>query len=97
MYPRLSFTQNNIKKPGFDVNRFIYWAESIKFLGIELPIHYGVPRPTGLTTLLKFVSSCWVRKSTAFLKIYLSKLMVLATEFVPKNISNLLKKYWLCT
>lgn len=46
------------------------WILELRGLGIEVPIHVGIPGPASVRTLLKFAAVCGVVASTAVLKRY---------------------------
>lgn len=46
------------------------WIGELRRLGIEVPIHIGIPGPASVRTLLKFAAVCGVSASTAVLKKY---------------------------
>ncbi|UXN57373.1 methylenetetrahydrofolate reductase [Phyllobacterium zundukense] len=46
------------------------WIGELRRLGIEVPIHVGIPGPASVRTLLKFAAVCGVSASTAVLKRY---------------------------
>lgn len=80
---------------GFDAMRFIKWAENIKTLGIDLPVHMGVAGPAKLTTLIKFAAICGIGNSIDFLKKRSSAILTLASGFNPEDIVNPIEQYWL--
>ncbi|MGG7539809.1 methylenetetrahydrofolate reductase [Rhizobium sp. 12,4] len=46
------------------------WIDGLRQLGIDNPIHVGIPGPANVKTLLKFAALCGVSASTAVLKKY---------------------------
>ncbi|MDO1583293.1 methylenetetrahydrofolate reductase [Rhizobium oryzicola] len=52
----------------FDAKAVIDWAERIKPLGVNLPIHVGVAGPAKLQTLIQFAISCGVGPSLKVLQ-----------------------------
>ncbi|MCY6380042.1 methylenetetrahydrofolate reductase [Hoeflea prorocentri] len=71
---------------GFDAQKFISWADSLKGHGIDLPVHLGVAGPAKITTLLKFAAMCGVGNSVSFLKKNALSLTTLATSHSPENV-----------
>ncbi|MDA4809440.1 methylenetetrahydrofolate reductase, partial [Enterobacter hormaechei] len=53
---------------GFDAERFIRYAESLREHGVDLPVHLGVAGPAKITTLIKYAAMCGVGNSISFLK-----------------------------
>lgn len=71
---------------GFDAEKFILWADTLKDAGIDLPVHLGVAGPAKITTLIKFAAMCGIGNSVSFLKKRGSSLITLATGFSPDSV-----------
>ena len=52
----------------FDADPVIAWAQSLKDMGVDIPIHVGVAGPAKLQTLIKFAMTCGVGASIGVLK-----------------------------
>ncbi len=71
---------------GFDADKFILWADGLKDVGIDLPVHLGVAGPAKITTLVKYAAMCGIGNSISFLKKRGSALTTLATGFSPESV-----------
>ncbi|MEX3009958.1 methylenetetrahydrofolate reductase [Hoeflea sp. TYP-13] len=71
---------------GFDAQKFIAWADSLRENGIDLPVHLGVAGPAKITTLIKFAAMCGVGNSMNFLKKNALSLTTLATSHSPETV-----------
>ncbi len=70
---------------GFDVDKFIGWANGLHAHGIDLPVHLGVAGPAKITTLLKYAALCGVGNSLDFLRKRTTTLATLATGHSPES------------
>jgi methylenetetrahydrofolate reductase (NADPH) len=70
---------------GFDVDKFIAWADGLAACGLDLPVHLGVAGPAKITTLLKYAALCGVGNSLNFLKKRSASLAALATSHSPES------------
>ena len=52
----------------FEAQPIIEWADSLRFAGIDLPIHIGIAGPAKLQTLIRFAISCGVGPSLKVLQ-----------------------------
>ncbi|MEP0520644.1 MAG: methylenetetrahydrofolate reductase [Hyphomicrobiales bacterium] len=78
---------------GFDVARFIVWADALPSHGIFLPVHLGMAGPAKMTTLIKYAAICGVGASMSFLKTRGSALASLAMGYDPEPIMADLQAY----
>ena len=66
-------TENNISirivtQWSFDTERINDWIRGLRELGVENPIHLGIPGPASLKTLLRYAKVCGVKASSTVLK-----------------------------
>jgi methylenetetrahydrofolate reductase (NADPH) len=52
----------------FEAQPIIEWADSLRYAGIDLPIHIGIAGPAKLQTLIKFAVACGVGPSLKVLQ-----------------------------
>ncbi len=52
----------------FEAQPIIEWADSLKYAGIDLPIHIGIAGTAKLQTLIKFAIACGVGPSLKVLQ-----------------------------
>ncbi len=79
---------------GFDGNKFVRWAESVKQAGIETPIHLGVAGPAKITTLIKYAAMCGVGNSLNFFKKRTGAIAQLATKHSPEEVVQPIEQAW---
>ncbi|QKV17345.1 methylenetetrahydrofolate reductase [Oricola thermophila] len=82
---------------GFDAEKFIAWAESLRDHGIDLPVHLGVAGPARITTLIKYAAMCGVGNSLDFFKKRTRSLATLATTHSPESIVGPIERHLLAT
>lgn len=78
---------------GFDGSAFVNWAQRIKSLGIDLPIHIGVAGPAKITTLLKYAAICGVGNSLEFLRKRGRSLATMSTSYSPESVVELIEAH----
>ncbi len=71
---------------GFDGDKFVRWADSLKDHGVDLPVHLGVAGPAKITTLIKYAAMCGVGNSLSFFKRNTRSLTMLATSHSPEDV-----------
>ncbi|NKQ69773.1 hypothetical protein C3Y89_05150 [Rhizobium sp. UPM1132] len=64
------------------------WIGELRRLGIEVPIHIGIPGPASVRTLLKFAAVCGVSASTSVLKKYGLSITQLLSSAGPDALVN---------
>lgn len=79
---------------GFDAEKFITWAESLKAHGIALPVHLGVSGPAKITTLIKFAAMCGVGNSISFLKKNALSVTAMALGHNPEEIAGPIERHF---
>lgn len=82
---------------GFDAEKFIAWAESLRGHGIDMPVHLGVAGPAKITTLIKYAAMCGVGNSLDFFKKRTRSLATLATSHSPEGVVGPIEKHVLTT
>ncbi len=82
---------------GFDAEKFVAWAESLRESGIDLPVHLGVAGPAKITTLIKYAAMCGVGNSLDFFKKRTRSLATLATSHSPEGVVGPIEKHALST
>ncbi|WP_223475489.1 methylenetetrahydrofolate reductase [Oricola indica] len=82
---------------GFDGQKFVDWAESLRDHGIDLPVHLGVAGPAKITTLVKYAAMCGVGNSLEFFKRNTRSLAMLATSHSPEGVVGPIEKHALAT
>lgn len=80
---------------GFDAEKFVKWAESLRTHGIDLPIHLGVAGPAKITTLIKYAAMCGVGNSVTFLKKNALAMTALATSHSPETVVGPIERHLL--
>lgn len=68
---------------GFDARTIIAWADEIRALGNDLPIHVGIPGPTSIKALLRYALACGVGPSSRMLTKQPRRLARLASAYTP--------------
>jgi len=82
---------------GFDAEKFVDWAESLRDHGIDIPVHLGVAGPAKITTLIKYAAMCGVGNSLSFFKKRTRSLATLATSHSPEGVVGPIEKHALST
>lgn len=82
---------------GFDGEKFVKWAESLRESGIDLPVHLGVAGPAKITTLVKYAAMCGVGNSLDFFRKRTRSLATLATSHSPEGVVGPIEKHALST
>lgn len=82
---------------GFDGQKFVDWAESLREHGIDLPVHLGVAGPAKITTLIKYAAMCGVGNSLDFFRKRTRSLATLATSHSPEAVVGPIEKHVLAT
>ena len=77
----------------FDAKSIIKWADKIRLLGIDLPIHIGIAGPAKLQTLIKFALACGVGPSIKVLKKRALDVTKLLLPYEPLDILKELAVY----
>jgi methylenetetrahydrofolate reductase (NADH) len=78
---------------GFDGQKFVDWAESLRQHGIDMPVHLGIAGPAKITTLVKYAAMCGVGNSLEFFKRNTRSLAVLATSHSPEGVVGPIEKH----
>ena len=73
----------------FDAGPLALWASNLRELGIDLPLHVGVPGPATIKTLVRYAAMCGVGNSARFIRkqaLNITKLLSVSepTEFVDQ-------------
>jgi methylenetetrahydrofolate reductase (NADPH) len=79
---------------GFDGERFIAWADCLRELGIDLPVHPGIAGPAKVTTLVKYAAMCGVGNSLDFFRKRTRSLATLAISHSPERVVGPIEKHW---
>lgn len=82
---------------GFDPDRFVAWAESLRAHGLDVPVHLGVAGPASLKTLLKFAALCGVGNSIEFLRRHALKVSALMGTQSPEEVVGPIEDHWRAT
>ena len=77
----------------FDSKTVINWANDIKNMGIDIPIHIGIAGPAKLQTLLRYSIECGVGASIKILQKRALDLTKLLLPYKPTNILFELAEY----
>ena len=72
----------------FDSNSVIQWANNIKKLGIDIPVHIGIAGPAKLQTLLRYSIECGVGASIKILQKRAKDITKLLLPYKPTEIIN---------
>ena len=73
----------------FDAEPLAYWAKGLREVGIDLPLHVGIPGPASLKTLVRYAALCGVGHSARFIRkqaLNITKLLTVSepTEFIEQ-------------
>ena len=82
---------------GFDGAAFVRWAEGLRAVGVDLPVHLGVAGPAKVTTLLKYAAACGVGNSLDFFRKRFGSIAMLATSYSPEEVVGPIEQHALRT
>jgi methylenetetrahydrofolate reductase (NADPH) len=82
---------------GFNGKAFAKWAEGLRSIGVDLPVHLGVAGPAKVTTLLKYAAACGVGNSLGFLRKRAGSITMLATTHSPEDVVGPIEQHALGT
>ena len=73
----------------FDAEPLAFWAGEMRKVGINLPLHVGIPGPATIKTLVRYAALCGVGHSARFIRkqaLNITKLLTVSepTEFVEQ-------------
>jgi len=77
----------------FESGPVIQWADDLKNMGIDIPIHIGIAGPAKLQTLLKYSIECGVGASIKVLQKRAKDITKLLLPYEPESIITELAKY----